>query len=101
MLRSNAEAHPLDALLERGVRPYPDDICDMILRIHARDPKVLARTAHTRDLSPDEIAEVIAEEDRWARWGRGEDLEEARSFLQGKLDELDTIHEPSPEDPEP
>lgn len=61
--------HPRTDLLVHGTHPFPADIEDMILRIHAADPRLLTR---------------IGDQD-WFDWEKGRNLEHGRTLLEQLL----------------
>jgi hypothetical protein len=60
--------HPITDLVKWGYNPFPPDIADMILILHALDPNI-------RD---------IFALDAYA-WAEGRDLEEGRTKLRAEL----------------
>jgi len=87
--------HPITDLLIHGRQTLPQDICDLILEIHQLDPDAF------------EYEDVIRMQGRptldvrnygdWFAWKRGEELDQARSFLARKLEfalQVQTITDP-------
>jgi hypothetical protein len=60
--------HPITDLVKWGYNPFPADIADMILALHALDPKI--RDVFARDAYD---------------WAAGEKLEEGRTKLRAEL----------------
>ena len=74
--------HSLSDYLAGYARPFQDDICSLIDQIRAADPEAFYCKPSSGPFSLEEDARVNGD---WLTWEKGEELDEARAFLELKL----------------